>query len=188
MIDKAFLLSKGYVETSPGVFEKPNQSGSGNTFYGQVSGPARVTLLDLQPKVKKGRPAASEFPPFDNYIFFEGKHTITFAGAEKGLNHSLLTQHWSETAKQKKAFIARVAAMKIPLIKGKVRLTYIRHGSRLMDWDNLCSSQKLVLDALVKNNVIEDDSPLVIVEFIPKQARCRHKDSKMEFIFEQLKS
>lgn len=50
-------------------------------------------------------------------------------------------------------------------IPGQVDIEYHRSGKgALMDWDNLASTSKLFMDALVKCGVIEDDSP----KFIPE--------------------
>lgn len=47
--------------------------------------------------------------------------------------------------------------------QGPVKITYTRHSPGLMDWfDNLPSTGKTLLDALVKLKVIQDDSPEII--------------------------
>lgn len=62
---------------------------------------------------------------------------------------------------------------------GKVKITYTRYATRLMDWDNLGGSFKSLGDALISTNVIIEDNPLVIVEFKMRQLRVPKKDVKL---------
>lgn len=48
--------------------------------------------------------------------------------------------------------------------KGPVKLELIRHGMQLMDYDNLVSTGKLLIDAIVKAGIILDDSKQIIQE------------------------
>lgn len=67
-----------------------------------------------------------------------------------------------------------------------VRLTYIRYTSLYMDWDNCCASFKYIGDALQEAGVLQDDSPVIIDEFVPKQVKSKRKDARIEVIIEFL--
>ena len=62
--------------------------------------------------------------------------------------------------------------------EGKIKITYIRFSTHLMDKrDNLPATQKFWIDALVRNTIIQDDSP----EFVSKdsqtlQEKVRHRN------------
>ena len=88
--------------------------------------------------------------------------------------------------KEKERFLERIKTLMPPEIKGKVRVTFTRHTVRLMDWDNMVSTAKFPLDAIKNNGVIENDSPEFIVEFIPKQLKCRRKDQRTEILIEPI--
>ena len=96
-----------------------------------------------------------------------------------GLN-VLLRQHWTKRGREKKNVAEHVFAALVgktgtgwPLT-GPLRLTYTRLTCRWMDYDNAASSAKHVLDALVNQGVLEDDSPKVIAEFVVKQKKVPH--------------
>jgi hypothetical protein len=55
-----------------------------------------------------------------------------------------------------------------------------------MDWDNFCSSFKHVGDALVKEGVILDDNPAIVVSFVPEQLKCKRADQKVIVIIEDV--
>lgn len=92
---------------------------------------------------------------------------VHVAGIEPpGLNgdRGLLRMHFKERGNlaNRLQLMLRSALGDIPIPKpkGKVRVTYVRsYLHRPMDEDNLASSAKPVLDALVALGVLEDDSP-----------------------------
>ena len=61
----------------------------------------------------------------------------------------------------------------IAKFEGQVRIVYTRYTTHLMDWDNHCSSFKLLGDAMVELGILTDDKPSIIVEFVPKQVHVR---------------
>lgn len=67
-----------------------------------------------------------------------------------------------------------------------VKVTYIRYTSRLMDWDNACSSFKHIGDALRQAGIISDDSPNIIQVFYPKQVKCKMDEHRTEIIIEPI--
>lgn len=68
-------------------------------------------------------------------------------------------------------FMWLVKAANPKKMEGQVRITFERHETNPMDWDNHCASFKIIGDCLERLNVIDDDSPDTIVEFIPKKKR-----------------
>ena len=72
-------------------------------------------------------------------------------------------------------------------IKGRVSITYTRSSVTAPDWDNLCASFKPIGDALVKNGVIEDDNPEIVVEFKPQWRKAKNnKDLKTTIIIREM--
>ena len=68
----------------------------------------------------------------------------------------------------------------------KVRVTTIKHSSRFSDWDNMAACFKLVGDALIALDIIKDDSPKFIVEFITLQLKSTRKDAKYVVEIEEI--
>jgi len=101
------------------------------------------------------------------------KLELTFDVLAPGLNgkDGLLRIHWSKRKKWVDAFQALIMAQTQKKIQGEVIVTYERHNTRFMDWDNMGASFKTIGDALVKCGVIEDDSPEIIVKFDPQQVK-----------------
>jgi len=57
-------------------------------------------------------------------------------------------------------------------------VTVTRYASRQLDWDNMAGGLKFLLDAMVKNEIIEDDNPSCVVSLYLKQVKCKRKDEK----------
>ena len=55
-----------------------------------------------------------------------------------------------------------------------VAITFQRHATRLLDWDNAAASFKLIGDALVSVGVLDDDTPERIAKFYPEQYKVAH--------------
>ena len=88
----------------------------------------------------------------------------------------MLRGHWRQRKPLQErwnALVLHAALCKnVPRPMGRVRLTWTRRYCGVpMDWDNACSSFKVVGDALVRAGVLQHDGPDVIVEFVPKQRR-----------------
>lgn len=103
-----------------------------------------------------------------------------------GLNGSdgLIRQNYHSAKKVKEKYRLLVRSLKIEPIRGKVRIEYIRYSNRMMDWDNAAASFKHIGDALVLEGILDDDSPRVIAEFIPRQVLC--KEHYIEIIITKL--
>lgn len=106
-------------------------------------------------------------------------------GLVAGLNgdKGLMRSHWSSTKKQKDLYGMiikdHINQGKVRKHDGKVSIQYIGYKSVLMDWDNFCSSFKHIGDALVKAEIITDDKPSVVIEFIPQQVKCKRIEQKV---------
>lgn len=176
------LKTKGLVEVSTGVFKHAYNLTNDllKTLEEKVGG--RIVHVHL----KKGRSSKDEEIFVDTWKQWKQGIVIVLVGREGGLNHGLMNKHWTVIAKEKKAMIERVKKLNARCVNGQVMLTYVRYSAKLMDWDNLCSTMKLPLDAIVQNAIIKDDSPTVITKFIPEQRQCRRKDARMEFYFEPI--
>lgn len=73
--------------------------------------------------------------------------------------------HWTQREKVRKAWIALVAAENLKRHKGTVNIRFTRKSVQVPDPDNVAAGFKFVGDALVANDVIEDDSFDVIDNF-----------------------
>ena len=106
-------------------------------------------------------------------------------GIIPGLNSDkgLMRSHWSKVKKEKDKYKWLIKSQMVDsnALKhsGEVMVVYTGYKSRFMDWDNFCSSFKHIGDALVSLGIIVDDSPEYIVEFIPKQTKCKRDDQKV---------
>ena len=101
-----------------------------------------------------------------------------------GLNGSegLIREHFMNAKKRKDKYLILFLQQNQPKIKGKVKITYTRFTTRLMDWDNHCASFKHLGDALVKLGTIEDDNPKIVVIFDPKQVKVKTKKEEVIII------
>lgn len=122
----------------------------------------------------------------------ERESILIIPGIVDGLNGSkgLIRGHWSQREKIKSVFIAMITEN---LIRGKMRkhsgkvvIEYIGYKSVLMDWDNYCSSFKLIGDALVECGVMVDDKPSIVKKFIPSQIKCKRVEQKVVVIIKDL--
>lgn len=108
-----------------------------------------------------------------------------------GLNgkDGLIRQHFRSAASMKVKlrvlFLSQKPRGHVP-INYPVKVIYIRYTSRLMDWDNACSSFKHIGDALRQAGIISEDSPDIIHVFEPKQIKCRMNEQRTEIIIEPL--
>lgn len=102
----------------------------------------------------------------------------------------LLREHWSKRKKRKDMIKRELLAQVVgqPKFKDKVRVQFTNYcSSHPMDWDNFCASFKLIGDSLTDLRIIKDDSPLIIVEFLPKQVKSERKDERIEILIEEVK-
>lgn len=114
---------------------------------------------------------------------------IVIEGVIPGLNGKggLIREHWA-TAKKSKLFY-QLLMMEQTRNRhiGKVIIHYNAYLTKLKDWDNHGASFKHLGDSLVKAQIIIDDSPNVVVKFIPNQFKVNHKsDERVEIIITDL--
>ena len=91
--------------------------------------------------------------------------TITINELPKAVN-AWRGKHWRVRYAEDQKWVRNIANILLsgrPLMKPasplkKARLTLVRYSSRCPDHDGLVSSFKTVIDALVRNGVLEDDS------------------------------
>lgn len=71
--------------------------------------------------------------------------------------------------------------------EGKVQITITRYACQLMDWDNLAGGFKIIGDALVRQKVIKDDKPEVVVFFNTQQIKvATRKEERTMILIEDI--
>ena len=99
----------------------------------------------------------------------------------------LMRLHWSKRKVVFTKFQWLIASMKPEKIAGPVKLMIVNYGIILMDWENLAGRHKLIGDALVKGEFLEDDSPDIIYPFLMDQHKVnKKKDVRIEFTYESV--
>lgn len=98
---------------------------------------------------------------------------IQIDGVVDGLNgkNGLIRQHFHQAKITREKYLFIIMSQTRNRHKGKVVVEYIGYKIRLMDWDNFSASFKHIGDALVKANVLTDDNPKIIVQFLPEQIK-----------------
>lgn len=114
------------------------------------------------------------------------KTVLEFQFNMKGMNSSggLIRGHWSKMKKEKDKILWAIIGQTKNRHKGQVKITYTRWSPKMMDWDNLSSTQKNFLDSLAKAKVIKNDSPETIP--IPPLLRQEKGKAKTQIIIEDL--
>jgi Holliday junction resolvase RusA-like endonuclease len=120
------------------------------------------------PRAPQPQPAPPEAPA-PEVLADEAVRLFTFFGKVPGNNGAggLLRLHWSRRQKLLHDYEWQVAAAhrRAPPLAGPVRLELTRYSTGSgMDYDNLVSTGKLLIDALVRAGVLPDDNPAVLVE------------------------
>jgi len=183
-----WFISKGYTENKDGSFQPPK-------FRNPLRQPEEHKL-----KVVAGKFTKESIAPFPDSTFTPYPITnefiinkpldsvIVIDGLVAGLNGSdgLMRSHWSDTKKKKDLYKFIIGdhlrENKARKHEGKVTVQYIGYKSILMDWDNFCSSFKHIGDALVEKEIISDDKPAIVVQFIPQQIKCKRDEQKVIII------
>lgn len=115
--------------------------------------------------------------------------TFTIPYLTDGLNGKtgLIRGHFM-AAKKEKEYIAAILREQKPQgfypITRRIKVTYTRYTSHLMDWDNACASFKHIGDALQMAGILSDDSPAVIAVFLPVQVKCKMAERRTEILIE----
>ena len=111
---------------------------------------------------------------------------ITFFGRLPGNNGvgGLLRLHWAKRKKlaERLDWIVRASTTYCHL--GAVHLELVRYttSSIQLDFDNLVSTGKYPIDAIVRRKVIVDDNPNVIVSRVYRQEKVKNKDEQRTVI------
>ena len=118
------------------------------------------------------------------------KTELTFPGVLPGNNGSkgLLRMHWAARNKLRDQFTWLVRSLTKNKHAGKVKLQLIRyHAGISMDYDNLVSTGKLIVDSIVLANVIIDDKESIIAQRDYRQVKVKTKgEQKTVIIIEDL--
>ena len=111
---------------------------------------------------------------------------ITFLGRLPGNNGvgGLLRLHWAKRKQLSERLDWIVRASTSYCHRGAVRLELVRYSTSTvpMDYDNLVSTGKLILDSIVRRKVIADDNPNVIVSRVYRQEKVKKKDEQRTVI------
>lgn len=176
----AGLEKLGLKETSPGLFE-PINKGKSSAYIESAKGNL-VVKSSRQPIIKSINisPQISLSPPLASVLTIDG--IVAGLNGDKGLMRS----HWSKIKKQKLLYQQiiqqHLQENKVRKHEGQVSIEYIGYKSRLMDWDNFCSSFKHLGDSLVKMKIISDDNPKIVTQFIPSQIKSTQAEQKVVII------
>ncbi len=129
-----------------------------------------TTLAETQPAFNGGAKNSTE-------IVFQGR---VVGNNGKG---GLLRMHWMAKTKLLNQYQWAVSAgAGFKKHRGPVKLELTRHSSGVeMDYDNLVSTGKLLIDAIVKAGVLPDDNQAVIAERSYRQVKAK-KDAQRTVI------
>lgn len=86
----------------------------------------------------------------------------------------LIRMHWTKKKKLKEVYTWQVRQSTKNVHAGKVCIELVRYSAGSpMDFDNLVSTGKIPLDAIVSAGVILDDKDTVIVKRSYRQEKCK---------------
>lgn len=145
----------------------------------------RMTAAEYQAYIKKPTAATPAAVGLPAPLGHPNGRVVVFTGRVPGNNGEggLLRMHWSRRQKLLSNYCWVVAAARLPPMRGPVRLELERHSiGTHMDYDNLVSTGKLLIDALVRQKVLPDDTPAIIAERAYTQVRAAGKDSQQTII------
>ena len=93
-------------------------------------------------------------------------------------NNAVMRMHHRERTKQHEACTWQIKALgRFPRYE-RCHVTVTRYGSRLLDFDNMGGGLKFLMDALVKNGILADDSPKCVQSLELWQEKCKRVDEK----------
>lgn len=110
---------------------------------------------------------------------------MTFPGKVPGNNGAggLLRMHWRRRLELQKGYRLQVLVAGLRPMAGPVRLELVRYSiGPQMDFDNLVSTGKSTIDALVRCGILPDDNPTIIAERSYTQERAPDKASQRTVI------
>lgn len=133
-----------------------------------------------KPRVARTLPPAA---PVGNST--ENMTELVFMGKVPGMNgrDGLIRMGHRRKKTLRDRYQLLAMAQKVREHTGPVRVELIRHSiGRPMDYPNLVSTEKLLLDAIVLAKILPDDNNKVIVERIFTQTRALHRHTQMTVI------
>lgn len=110
---------------------------------------------------------------------------LTFPGRVVGMNAKggLLRMHWTKKKLLKRRFLWLVHEQTRAKHAGRVELKLIRYSAGVpMDYDNLVSTGKILIDAIVSAGVIIDDKEAIIAKREYTQQKCKIVDQRTVII------
>lgn len=136
----------------------------------KASKPLPVRSAGTSPVSSTKEPSPPPAPP--------QSQEITFNSLVPGNNgpNGLLRMGWRKRQRLAAEYEWVVAAARLVPMTGPVRLELVRYtiGGQL-DFDNLVSTGKLPIDAIVRCGILPDDNPAVIAERDYRQERAEGK-------------
>ena len=100
-------------------------------------------------------------------------------------NNAVMRMHHRDRTRQHTEYTWQVKALgQLPRFE-KCHVTVIRYGNRLIDFDNMGGGLKFLMDAMVKNNILADDSPKCVLSLKLWQEKCKRADEKTVVMVEQ---
>ena len=101
-----------------------------------------------------------------------------------GLNgpDGLIREHYRPAKKRKDRYLIYCLSQKKGSHKGIVTVKAVRHSIKLMDWENLWSSFKHIMDAIVDAHIIKDDDPTIIINFSVSQVKISKRVDKKSVV------
>ena len=102
-------------------------------------------------------------------------------------NNAVMRMHYRKRTQQHHDYTLEVKSLvSYQEVFKRCKITVTRHASRQLDWDNMGGGLKFLLDAMVKNGIIQDDNPKCVVSLDLKQEKCRRKEEKTVVEIEDL--
>ena len=162
---------------------------SASEYQAKYGRKAIIKPISVPRAVKLGRSSLSETTVSDTIEIGEGWVKITLAGLIPGLNgrNGLMSEHWTNRLKRKKAMMWRLTALNPPKFKDIVSISFKSFVSQLSDTeDNLPSKRKVLYDCFSTLGIISGDSPEFIKSIPPEQFKCRRKNQRVEIIIKKI--
>jgi len=180
------LIKRGYRQNNSGGYDPPAIK---SKYIQSLKLKSNIEKIIDTPK----HTIQKKWQEIDGFTYNKPKESfIEIHGVVAGLNgpEGLMRGHWTKIKKIKDLYCTIVrqhlAEGKARNHEGKVRVKYIGYKTMFMDWDNYCASFKHIGDSLVKEGIITDDSPKVIIEFVQQQIKCKREDQKVVIIIEDI--
>lgn len=114
---------------------------------------------------------------------------LTFPGSIAGMNGSkgLIRTHWARKKAMKNYYHYHVKSQTSNAHPGPVKLSLTRYSTGVeMDYDNLVSTGKNLIDSIVSAGVIKDDKKSIIQQREYEQIKCKKGEQRTVIIITDL--